>query len=66
MEPKPNQHGQLNMRGFKKVYMISVLEGEGVKGNPSKIVNYIYDDEKDQYLGFVMRDAFTHNYFSKD
>lgn len=66
MKPKPNEYGQINMRGFKKVYMVTVHEGEGTPENPSCLVNYIFDDETDQYLGTVQTDAFTHDYLNKD
>ena len=34
-----------NMRGFKRVFMIELVEGEGVQGDPSRIVKYFYDDD---------------------
>ena len=63
MKPQPNKHGQINIRGFKKVYMVTVLEGEGTDENPYGEVNYIFDDEHDEYLGCVIKDAYTHNRF---
>jgi len=46
-----------NFRGFKKVYMVTVLEGKGIEGSPYEEVRYIYDDENDKFLGVV---KFTH------
>ncbi len=43
----------INFRGFKKVYMVTVCEGDGTPESPLEEVRYIYDDEKDQYLGVV-------------
>ena len=43
----------MNIRGFKKVYMVTVLEGDGTENAPYKEVRYIFDDETDQYLGTV-------------
>ena len=43
----------INFRGFKKVYMVTVLEGKGVEGSPYEEVRYIYDDENDRFLGVV-------------
>ena len=42
-----------NFRGFKKVYMVTVLEGKGTEGSPYEEVRYIYDDENDKFLGVV-------------
>ena len=39
------------MRGFKKVYMITVLEGTGVTENPYREVRYFYDNDTDRFLG---------------
>lgn len=47
----------INFRGFKKVYMVTVLEGKGTEENPYREVRYIYDDEEDRYLGNI--DCFT-------
>lgn len=41
----------VNFRGFKKVYMVTILEGKGVEGSPYQEVRYIYDEEKDCCLG---------------
>ena len=43
----------INFRGFKKVYMVTVLEGKGTEDSPYEEVRYIYDDEDDMYLGIV-------------
>lgn len=62
MKPKPNKYGQINMRGFKKVYMVTVLEGDGTNDYPYFEAHYIFDDETDEYLGFVSREDYTeHN-----
>lgn len=42
-----------NFRGFKKVYMVTVLEGDGTSESPYREVRYIFDDDKDQYLGVI-------------
>lgn len=41
----------IHMRGFKKVYMITVLEGTGVTENPYREVRYFYDNDTDRFLG---------------
>ena len=43
----------INFRGFKKVYMVTILEGKGVEGSPYEEVRYIFDDEADRFLGIV-------------
>ncbi len=44
--------GIINFRGFKKVYMVTVLEGDG-KENPYREVSYIYDDDNDRMIGKI-------------
>jgi hypothetical protein len=39
----------IHFRGFKKVYMITVLEGNG-HDEAYREVQYFYDDEKDYYI----------------
>lgn len=42
----------VKMRGFKKVYMITVLEGNGID-EAYREVMYIYDDDTDKMLGVI-------------
>ena len=42
----------VNMREFKKVYMVNVREGEGIESDPSRIVHYIYTPEE-EYIGKI-------------
>lgn len=42
-----------HFRGFKRVYMVTVLEGKGIEEDPYREVAYIYDDEKDIIIGNV-------------
>jgi len=40
----------IHMRGFKKVYMVTILEGNG-KDEPYREVKYFYDDDTDIFIG---------------
>lgn len=40
------------MRGFKKVYMVTILEGDGVD-EAFREVKYFYDDENDTLIGIL-------------
>ena len=40
----------IHMRGFKKVYMVTILEGNG-KDEPYREVKYFYNDENDNFIG---------------
>lgn len=40
----------VHMRGFKKVYMVTIIEGNG-KDEALREVKYFYDDENDTFIG---------------
>lgn len=41
----------IHMRGFKKVYMVTILEGVGSVTDPYREVKYFYDDDTDMFIG---------------
>lgn len=43
----------INFRGFKKVYMVTVCEGQGTEESPLREVKYIYDDDREQFIGKI-------------
>jgi len=43
----------INFRGFKKVYMVTVIEGEGTEESLAREVKYFYDDENDTFIGKI-------------
>jgi len=42
-----------NFRGIKKVYMVTILEGQGTEESVYREVHYIYDDDEDKMIGKI-------------